>query len=137
MGGFDTNDLYIRERERRRVRVLSVKDLLLSFCPSLRAHVNLLPVSSSLYPAFLRDFKEKIRVTNAIMLYMNDTLDEEDVLIMSWKIKTHLRGDDFSSKFPCQRAVDNEFLACVTCHRLIRMWTMTKQTNSYSPSFLC
>lgn len=67
MGGFDTNDLYIRERERRRVRVLSVKDLLLSFCPSLRAHVNLLPVSSSLYPAFLRDFKEKIPITNAII----------------------------------------------------------------------
>ena len=80
-----------------------MKDLVLPFCPSLRAHINLLPVSSSFDPAFLRVFKEKIRLKKAIMLYMNDTLDEEDVLIMSWKSKTHLRGDDFSSKFPCQR----------------------------------
>ena len=35
-----------------------------------------------LYPGFLRVFKEKIRVTTPIMLYMAKTLDEEDVLMI-------------------------------------------------------
>ena len=34
-----------------------------------------------LYPGFLRVFKEKGRVTTAIMLYKDDTLHEEDVLM--------------------------------------------------------
>ena len=74
------------------------------------------------------------------MLYMDDTLDEKDVL-MIWKYKTHLcrlhsSEGDLSLKFRCRLvAVDNEIPACVTCHGQLRMWTQTNQTNSHSPSF--
>ena len=59
---------------------------------------------------------------------------------MSWKYKTHLcksrfRGDDFSSNFRCRRAADNESPFCVTCHGLLHMQTMTKQTKSYASLF--
>ena len=55
--------------------------------------------------------------------------------------QTHLcrlrfREEDLSLMFPCrQTAVDNEFPACATCHAELSMWTLTKQTNSYSSSF--
>ena len=52
-----------------------------------------------------------------IMLHMDDTVDEEDVLmiLMSWKYKTRVRksrsrGDDFSPKFRFRRAADNREL---------------------------
>ena len=35
-----------------------------------------------LYPDFLRVFKDKIHFMAATMMYMNDTLDEEDVLVI-------------------------------------------------------
>lgn len=60
---------------------------------------------------------------------------------MIWKYKTHLcrlrfREEDLSIMFPCrQAAVDNEFPACAKCHAELSMWTLTKQTNSYSSSF--
>ena len=55
--------------------------------------------------------------------------------LMRCKHKTHLckshsREDDFSSKLRWRRAVD-EFPACVTRHRQLRMQTATKQTNSH------
>ena len=58
---------------------------------------------------------------------------------MSWKYQTHVyksrsHEDDFSSKFRCQRAADNEFPTCVTCHEQLRTRIMTKQTNSYLSS---
>ena len=48
--------------------------------------------------------------------------------------KSHLRVDDFWSKFRCRRAAD-EFPACFTRHGQLRMRTKTKQTNSCSFSF--
>ena len=75
------------------------------------------------------------------MLYMDDTLDEEDVLMIfdELEVETHLcnsrsLGDDFFSKFRCGRATD-EFPACVTCHGQLRTRTMTKQTNSHTSLF--
>ena len=66
---------------------------------------------------------------------MRDTLDEDDVLMISNEYKTYIcksrsREDDFSSKFRCRRAADNDFPACVTCHGQLRMRSMTRQTNS-------
>ena len=76
------------------------------------------------------------------MLHMDDTLDEEDVLMIfdEFEAQTHLcksrsRGDHFSSKFRCRRAADDEFPTCVTCHGLPRVRTMSKQRNASSFSF--
>ena len=61
------------------------------------------------------------------MLYMDDTLDKEEVL-MSWKYKTlpwkfRSREDKlFSSKV-------------LQCHAQLRMRTMSKQENSFSSWF--
>ena len=75
------------------------------------------------------------------MLYVDETLEEEDVLMilfMNKKYKTALwksrsRKDGFFSKFRCRRAADNEFPAFFS---LSRVRTMIKQTISYSSSFL-
>ena len=80
-----------------------------------------------LYAAYLRVFKGK--------KFWDDALDEEDVKIIFDLWKSRFRGDDFSSKFRCRRAVGDEFLACVTSHGLLKIRTKTKQTNSYLSSF--
>ena len=95
------------------------------------------------YPVFFLTCLQgkKIRVTAVIRLYMDDTLDEEGILmifdqleVQTQHCKSRSLGDDFSSKFRCRRGAD-EFPACVTCHGQLRMRTMTKQRNSCSSSF--
>ena len=128
---FDTNQLYIREREWRRVRVLSVKDLVLSFCPRLRAHVIFFyldwkqPVSCSLPCFFLTRFHGKnpcFKRNNALYEWHPWRGRRLNYQLQNWPYKSGFRGDDFSSKFHYQRAVDNEFLPYVT---LLSLWTMT------------
>ena len=87
-----------------------------------------------LYASFLRVFKEK----NSGITHLTKTTSK--LFLMSWNYKTHLwksrfRGDDFSSKFRYRRAVGDEFLAYVTSHGLLKIRTMTKQTNSCLSSF--
>ena len=84
---------------------------------------------------FFSYFQVKIRGTIAITLYMRDTLDEEDVLKISVEYKNYICKsrsceNDFSSKFRCRRATDNDFPPCVTSHGKLRMGIMTRQTNS-------
>ena len=84
---------------------------------------------------FFSYFQVKIRGTTAIILYLRDTLDEEDALKIYVEYKTYIcksrsREDDFSSKFRCRRATDNDFPAFVTSHGKLRMGIMTRQTNS-------
>ena len=48
---------------------------------------------------------------------MRDTLEEDDVLMISVEYKTYIckyrsREDDFSSKFRCRRAAYNDFAIC-------------------------
>ena len=71
------------------------------------------------------------------MLNVDDTLDAENVLkifdeleVQNSPFKSRYRGDDFSSKFHCRRVADDEFPACVTCHGLLHLRTMSKQINS-------
>ena len=90
---------------------------------------------SILFPVFFPYFQVKIRGKTAIILYMRDTLDEEDVWKIYVEYKTYIcksrsHEDDFSSKFRCRRAADNDFPACVTSHGKLRMGIMTRQTNS-------
>ena len=62
------------------MRVLSERGLALCFCLSfVLVFVLALGV---LYPVLLRVFTEKNRVTTAIMLSLDDTLDDEDVLVI-------------------------------------------------------
>ena len=66
---------------------------------------------------------------------MRETLDEEDVLKIyveykNYICKSHSRENDFSSKFRCRRATDNDFPPCVTSHGKLRMGIMTRQANS-------
>ena len=75
------------------------------------------------------------------MLCMDEKLHEDDVLMIFDDLKeqtpickSRSREDDFSSKFRCRRATDNDFPTRVTCHGQQRTWTRTKQTNSYSSS---
>ena len=44
-------------------------------------------------------------------------------------------SNDFSLKFCCRRAADNEFPAYVACHGQQRMRSKTKDTSSFSSSF--
>ena len=76
---------------------------------------------------------------------MDDTLGEEDVF---FKISDELENTKLiflnlvlvKTTFPQNFIVDERlttiFPACVTRHEQLRMRTMTKQTNSYSPWFL-
>ena len=48
--------------------------------------------------------------------------------------KSCSRENDFSSQFRCRGAADNNFPACVTCGRQLRMRTMINQRNPYSSS---
>lgn len=137
-----SRELYIWER--KRVQVLSARSGTLLSSMSWCSPNLLLKLEKSQfrahYPGFSRVLKEKIRVTAAMKLYMDDTLEEDAWFLMSWKCKTHLcksrsGEDDFSSKCRCPRAADKEFPVCVTCCGQLHMRTVTNQTNSYSSSF--
>lgn len=70
---------------------------------------------------------------------MTHTRKTSHWLLMSWKNKNCFVNlvfveTTFPQEFRCRRAADNEFLVCVTCHGLLRMWTTTEQTNTYSSS---
>ena len=76
------------------------------------------------------------------MLFMDYILDEKDVLrifdeleVQNWPLQISFSSNDFSLKFCCRRAADNEFPACVTCHGQQRMRSKTKDTKSFSSSF--
>ena len=55
------------------------------------------------------------------MLYMDDTLDEEDVLMIFDEL------EEQNLPFRCRRGADNELPACATCHGQLRIRAMTKQ----------
>lgn len=81
---------------------------------------------------------KKARVPTAVMLLIDDMLDEKDVLmtfdeleVQNWPLQISSSSNDFSLKFCCRRAADNELPAYVTCH----MRSKTKDTNSFSSSF--
>lgn len=83
--GHDMRELWIRER--RRVRVLSARGLILCFRPRICAHVisyrldRKQPVSRSL-PWFFGVNTEKNPVRNGKILNMDDTLDVEDIVFL-------------------------------------------------------
>ena len=82
-----------------------------------------------LYPDFFTRFQ-------AIILYFDDTLDEDVLMIFDeLEVKLTARRCKFRSRerdSSLQLRADHEFPTCVTCHERKRMQTMTKQTNSYS-----
>ena len=76
---FTNSELWVRGRERRIERVLSARGLVLCFRCSLRARVICyfrLKFTLFFFYVFSR---KKICVATAIMLFMDDKLDEEDV----------------------------------------------------------
>ena len=80
-----------------------------------------------LYPIFVRRFQ-------AIMLYFDDTLDDEDDLMIFDELEVKLTAVTFVTQLFLKISTDNEFTTCVTCHERQYMRTVTHQTNSYSSS---
>ena len=62
-----------------------------------------------LYPIFVRRFQ-------AIMLYFDDTLDDEDDLMIFDELEVKLTAVTFVTRLFLKISADNEFTTCVTCH---------------------
>ena len=111
---------------------------------ALCSHILLLYIEDNhfhvLYAVFLPVSKEKLCVSTRAMLYTYSMTPWQRRFLLNWEYKIHLckshsRGDDFSSKVYCQQLAKEEFHSCITCHRLLLTWTMTKQTNLCSSAF--
>ena len=146
-----TGPLRIQEQEGRRVPVLFARGVILCCRPSLRANVICyfrMKIASFAYFILFFFFcfliclhGKKSRYDSNNAEYGRHTLGKghhsDFGLVGSTKLTfVNLAHEDyFSSKLCFRRAVDNDFLACVTSHGKRHMRTTTEQANSYSSSF--
>ena len=125
--------------------------LVFCFNPCLRAHLRWnLRLKTTSFAVFTLPFFFffscfHVFASTAIMLSVNhwpNSRRKRQWVFMSWKYKSHLsksRSHDCGLiflKISLSTSGRNAFPACVTHHRQLRKRTLTKQTNSFSSSFV-